>query len=426
MTDTNTLTLATDKAGYQVGDVITINQSGEYVRDWTETVDPAAVTTDLGGGDTLTDDVPAHPVAHHDNLNPIFPNPFFIDSVGRQWTTQPGGRTATHATTASRPAESVSFPVRLDDGSTYTLVKPLPAINPLPAPPPGWTPKFAGDVKPGFNRWGCAIDGNADPKYHESPAGHALGLRRTFWAWNNASMIATAKADIAAGRLPWVSVKTPGWAAVAAGTYDAQLDSMLKQLNALGGPVWFTVHHEPENDDFTTGAAKGGAPVWIAMQKHVRSRIVATGAKNVAFASILMSWTFDARSGRKPADWWVDGVWDFCGIDHYISSATPTSITTSTMWTGAHSFYTAKGIKVALGEWGNRGTDAQAAKEMQDFYNFACASGTSGKSQVIGQSYFDSGLNSPSGSWELAGEPLTKFRALLSAPTSLPASKTGA
>jgi hypothetical protein len=40
-----------------------------------------------------------------------------------------------------------------------------------------------------------------------------------------------------------------------------------------------------------------------------------------------------------------------------------------------------------------------------------------GKKDVIAYSYFDSGLNSPSGSWELTGEPLAKFQLILRSDT---------
>ena len=63
----------------------------------------------------------------------------------------------------------------------------------------------------------------------------------------------------------------------------------------------------------------------------------------------------------------------------------------------------AKGMKIALGEWGNRGTDAAAATDMTRFYDFGVRSGGSGKPQVIGYAYFDSDLNSPHGRVDLAG-----------------------
>lgn len=299
-------------------------------------------------------------------------------------------------------------------------VRPTPTTT----APRGFVADFPGDVAPGTLRWGAAIGGNADPARHESVAGTSMGLRRTFFQWHQrtGSMVRTAKADLAVGRLPWVSVKPPSWAAMAKGTHDAEIDQMLLALDAVGGPVWLTVHHEPEGGggrNFPDDPA--GASAWRGMQTRVHQRMVALGTDNIAFAPILMSWTFNRLSGRTPADWWVDGIWDFAGIDHYIYKAEKPSVWDSD-WRAVLDFYASKGLKVAVGEWGNRGTDATAAAEMTEFYQKALASGsTPGSPQVIGLSYFDSALNSPMGSWELNGEPLNRFRQLMRPATSLKA-----
>ena len=136
------------------------------------------------------------------------------------------------------------------------------------------------------------------------------------------------------------------------------------------------------------------------------------------FGSVLMSYTWDAASGRNPADWWVPNTFDFAGIDHYVYKEAITSMDTAP-FRSVRSFYGARGVPVALGEWGNRGTDAAAAQEMQAFYDLARGSSADGRgARVIGFAYFDSDLNSPDGGWTLVGEPLNKFRALLTVPTS--------
>jgi hypothetical protein len=305
-----------------------------------------------------------------------------------------------------------------------TTVAPI-TVPPAPVPSGSFVPRFPGDVAPGAVRWGAAIGGNSDPARHEAVAGTNLGLRRTFFSWKQrtGSMVTTARGDLAAGRLPWVSIKPPSWAAMANGTYDAQIDEMLRALDGLNGPVWLTVHHEPEGGGGVNSADDPAGPAgWRAMQARVRMRMTALRTDNIAFAPILMAWTFDARSGRPTADWWVDGIWDFVGIDHYQDSLAATSVLNNT-WSRMYAFISSKGMKLAIGEWGNRGTDGVAAAEMQQFQDFAVASGRSGGAQVIGLSYFDSTLNSPSGGWELFGEPLNRFRQLMVAPTSLSANE---
>jgi len=249
-----------------------------------------------------------------------------------------------------------------------------------------------------------------------------MGLRRTFFQWSQreTSMVTTAQADIRAGRVPWVSVKPPGWSSVASGAYDAQIDSMLRKLDSLGGPVWLTVHHEPEGGaGVNSPDDPGGATAWRAMQQRIRARITAVGTKNIAFGSVLMSYTWDPGSGRNPAEWWVANTFDFAGVDHYVYKESVASMNTAP-FRSVRSFYASRGVPIALGEWGNRGTDAVAANEMQAFYDLAIGSATDGAgARVVGMAYFDSNLNSPDGGWSLTGEPLNRFRALMTAPTSL-------
>lgn len=366
--------------------------------------------------------------------------------VGCNITPPPPATTTTTTTAATVPAAPTTVPpttaaptttvaptttAKPATTTTTTTVKPTTTTTTVPAPPA--TRAFPGDVPRGYVRWGAAVGGNGDPTArHETPAGTTLGLRRTYWSWSQrtTSMITTARADLTAGRLPWVSIKppaNPGWADLAAGRYDTDLDAMLRALDNLGGPVWFTLHHEPEGGGGVPAGQSddpGGPTAWRAMQTHVRARMNALGTHNIAFAPILMSWTFSPNSGRNPADWWVPGIWDFAGIDHYVESEShPGPGVNDTLWNLTKTFYAARGLKLALGEWGDRGTDTRAADEMTNFYNQALASGDTNNPQVIGLAYFDSDLNSPTGGWALTGEPLTRFHQLMATPTSLHANQ---
>ena len=292
------------------------------------------------------------------------------------------------------------------------------------------TRRFPGDPNPkvsGKAYWGSSVDGNGDPTRHEAPTGKSLSVRRTFYGWDNnrTSMINTIKADLVANRLPWVSTKTPKWAEVAAGQHDAVLDDMLRKIDATGGPVWLTVYHEPEDNTRTgTGREKceqvspdtceGTAADWRAMQKHFRDRMNAIGTKNITLAPILMSWTWDTRSGRTPSDYWTSGIWDFYGVDHYQDGGTG-PIADMAAWKSFVAFTESKGLPYGIGEWGTRGSDAAAGKRVQDFWNWSFAN----KKDLVAYSYFDSGLNSPSGSWVLTGEQLTAFQNILKTDTRI-------
>jgi|GEM_PF-2649245 len=312
-------------------------------------------------------------------------------------------------------------------------------------------PRFAGDVAPGSVRWGSSIGGNGDPvARHGTEIANRMGIRRTFWNVNQrTSMVATAKADLAAGRLPWVSVKLNGsWKENGDGLHDATMLAILNDLSALNGPVWFTAHHEPEGG-CRDGCAQngmddiGGPSEWLRMQANTSKLLKQLRAQgkgnNIAFAPILMGWTFQSQSGRTPSQWFQAGIWDFAGIDAYGEGEGTTPFLQTNGMAAARLFYGERGLKIAVGEWGIRNqnhTETNAgeiptAQEQQDAltrfnsaYTGALASASDGKgAQVIGLSYFDSGLNSPNGSWELTYLQLPRFRELVSAPTSIRATQ---
>lgn len=282
---------------------------------------------------------------------------------------------------------------------------------------PLFVARYPAQPVPGTVFWGAGIGGNSDPvARHEAPSGHVLSVRRTFWQWTQrtGSMITTASDDIAHGRLPWVSVKTPSWAAMAAGTYDAQIDDMLRALDALPGPVWLTIHHEPEGGGGVNAPDDPAGPAGhVAMNRRVRQRMTALGVDNIALAPILMTYTWTAASGRNPDVWWAPGIYDFLGVDHYKDAQA--SLLDST-WSTVRQWAAARSVDVAVGEWGMRGTDAAAGARVRAWYEAAIASSADGAgARTVGLSAFDSALNSTS-SWELVGEQLTVFRQLLGDP----------
>lgn len=282
--------------------------------------------------------------------------------------------------------------------------------------------RFPGDPNPSVSGklfWGAAINGNGDPKTrHEQQAGASLSLRRTFFQWRhhetaNGYLFKTVENDIANNRLSWVSTKTPSWRDVANGKHDARIDHLLKRLESYNRPIWLTFHHEPEGgggNNFPDDP--GGAAAWRGMQIRVRERMNALGIDNVAFAPILMSWTWDPSSKRSPSDWYVPGIWDFYGIDHYQNSESGTMLS-GRGFNNFMKWIANKNLPVGIGEWGNRGTNSTAANEMQAFLAWGL------KNDVVGMAYFDSGLNSPSGSWELKGQPLSQFRSILASSKTM-------
>lgn len=383
--------------------------------------------------------------------------------------------------TAKKKSSNISTSAKLFSGRRFWIIAAVlvvvgtfalfraNAATTLPGGKATWQ-RFPGDPNPkvtGKSYWGAAIGGNGDPARHEGPANNSLSVRRTFWgnfADGNVvtKAVNTAKSDIAANRLPFISFKTPGWAKVANGSNDNQLDNMLNQLDALEGPVWLVVHHEPEGGASSNGIDDpAGAVGWRDMQKRVRTRMNALKASgkpmdNIAFMPVLMSWTWDSRSNRNPADWWVDGIWDAYIVDSYSEKA-GLKHSDVTGWKNFVPWVEQKGLPFGTAEWGlttadngrswvvqsetiykddrlaNGDVDSSrycaavhngdptllknttAAQEqtaydnMNEFWNW----GRNNNKDMIVATYFDSCLNSPKGPWRMAKRQLEAFQNIL-------------
>src|SRR5690606_25956111 len=192
-----------------------------------------------------------------------------------------------------------------------------------------------------------------------------------------------------------------------AGKHDAEIDEMLRALDSLPGTVWLTVWHEPEND-----LASGRTPSsHLEMNRRVRQRMDALGVDNVALVQILMAWSWDPRSGRNPDEWFAPGVYDLIGVDIYQEKEA--SMLDEAYWFTVRQWAGARGLDIAVGEWGMRGTDTAAANRMREWYGHAVNSYKDGRgARVVALAAFDSGLNSPTGSWELKGQQLSMFHRL--------------
>lgn len=280
--------------------------------------------------------------------------------------------------------------------------------------------KYPGQPAAGKLYWGAATGTFNLATRYEQPTGKSLAIHRTYyqWAQRTTSLVNTAKADLAADRLPWVSTKTPSWADMAAGKYDGEIDEMLKALGALNGPVWLTIHHEPEGGGGHNAPDDPAGPAGhVAMNKRVRERLTALGIKNVALAPILMSYTWTKASGRNPDAWWASGIYDFVGVDTYSQKA-GVGLTDST-WAEIRQWAAARNADVAVGEWGLEGTDTVAGNLVKAWYNAAANSDHDrGGARVVALSAFDTDVNAAADGqgWSLKGDQLSAFLELLKDP----------
>lgn len=158
---------------------------------------------------------------------------------------------------------------------------------------------------------GAAVGGNDDPRDFEASISAKLAIRRTYYAADDVdSAIATARADLDAGRLPWVSFKFPTtWERMAHGEGDAWVRGLAQRVAQLPGPVWVTFHHEPEGD--------GDVSQWRRAQERV-GPLLRSGAPNAAYAVVLTGW----NQVFGPAELALDRIWpdtqvDVAGFDVY-------------------------------------------------------------------------------------------------------------
>jgi hypothetical protein len=245
----------------------------------------------------------------------------------------------------------------------------------------------------------------------EAKLRHRLTLHRTYFGPGAlGGLVAQARADHRYHRMPLVSVKLPtSWGAVAAGAADTWLHRLIDGLGRLGKPVFLSLHHEPEDD--VRGYGRTPAD-WVAMQRRAMVFASARSAE-ITILPILMAWTWDPRSGRRPEDWWIPEA-RAVGIDCY----NPWSASGGHPWMSlAHIMRPVRtfagDMPIVVAEYGCRTDPSRpgwAAQWMTDAFRFAH------RHNVIGMSYFDSGLHSPDGPWVLDRERRSAMRWCIQQP----------
>lgn len=247
----------------------------------------------------------------------------------------------------------------------------------------------------------------------EKDLGNRLALNRSYFTPDHnetAQLVDRCRRDLAHGRLPHVSTKPLGtWRELAAGARDVWLASMLRPLGRLGGPVFLTLHHEPENDAGPPGMRPAD---WVAMQRHVIG-LAAELAASVTVVPVLQSWTFEpSRHEVDPAVWIVPEA-AVLGLDLY----NPWSPTNGKAWRS----FGSKADEVlawfgstplAIAEYGCRddpGVPGLAAEWLRDAAEYARSH------RIVSMSYFNSGVGAADGTWRLDGTTEETFAELLAA-----------
>jgi hypothetical protein len=151
--------------------------------------------------------------------------------------------------------------------------------------------------------------------------------------------------DPANGNVSFLSVKPPTIAGVAAGTYDAAIESLAKSMPAGS---YFTMFHEPEdNMDGKT---------FVTMFRHFYT--VAKKANvslSIGYVAMSYQWRPGSPSTATPDDWWPgDAYTDWLGVDAYVSGweKTAYSLDVDPQFQRWYSWAKPKGKPLILPEWG--------------------------------------------------------------------------
>lgn len=317
------------------------------------------------------------------------------------------------------PADRRSFMGLGLAGATAAFVSPVSNI-PMPSPnPPKMTPPsppqkrdfggFPGMPQDGHLYYGAHLKWTRSLSSWEDDLGTSLAVNRTYFrAEDVTGLLSQCREDLARRRLPHVSIKPLGtWADVASGRRDQWLGRLLSGLAPLDGPVFFTVHHEPEND---SGGAGMRAEDFVAMQRRIVRKARAQ-TSNVAVVPVQQWWTFaPMRDDVQPGRWVVPEAPIF-GVDIY----NPWSQTNGLEWVSFGSKLAditpwAEGRPIAVGEYGTREdprSPGRAAQWLRDAFEHAR------HHDVVSLAYFNSGHGADTGTFRLSGRQHRAFESML-------------
>jgi len=280
-----------------------------------------------------------------------------------------------------------------------------------------FTRRYPLEPPAGKIRVGCAQTSGSIITKHETPTGQPLGMHRRYisdWAQrgNIASEIETSAL---AGRSLHLSIKTPNWAAVAAGNHDAEIDAMWNAIRDTFTCIWISFHHEPEND---LNRGFGTATDWRNMQLKFEARRVARGATNAVVVPLLIDDTIPNGEG---ADWVIEDTSKFpiYGIDFYSNNyqTGPLDLRNNPRFYPNVNYLVSRGIDVCFPELGGA-IDTFTERNplfLEAFINEAVKP----ENRIKGYCWFDDGANQLGGvSSDPDGEVLAAFHASLVADYS--------
>jgi hypothetical protein len=152
----------------------------------------------------------------------------------------------------------------------------------------------------------------------------------------------------------WKPATQVTWAAIANGAVDARLDAEAARLVAYGRPMLLAINHEPE-DQVVDAAGSGMRPEdYVAMFRHVVTRLRADGATKVAFVWDMMGYKGWGVKGWYDRLYPGDAYVDWIAADMYGSDLATMLTRTGPNWPGWYAWATTQhpGKPLAMFEFG--------------------------------------------------------------------------
>jgi hypothetical protein len=205
----------------------------------------------------------------------------------------------------------------------------------------------------------------------------------------NATLPYEITADVAAGRVPHISVKFGSFTTAATGASSAAMHTFAKAIKALNGGVIVGYHHEPTNDG-------GNAADYVKAWKLFRSIMDDEGVDNALYVWVMIG--NDLRPGFN-ADAWFPGkdVVDIVGTDVYNWAPVRDNNWQPFKTVVANSVAYAKkvGLPLIVAETGTNEDPAQPGRKAQWFTDMFAYIET--EPTIIGLEYFNNVHTNSSG-----------------------------
>jgi hypothetical protein len=181
-----------------------------------------------------------------------------------------------------------------------------------------------------------------------------LAISRHYAKWNDPLPNGFQEWSVSRGRIPYVSwhaETTSGgpvaWSSIAGGQYDDWIARQARSLRRSGFRMFFTFHHEPENDPDTGNAAE-----FVAAYDRIRGIFREHRVPNLTWIVTLMASTYSGGNGGPGA--WMPSSFRYCGADGYnrYPCFGEEWQTFSALFAPARDFAKSRGKGLFIGEYG--------------------------------------------------------------------------